>query len=527
MRQKKMNILINFFSNEIYKMMAFAIFSQEDIDYFMNEAKLNQAAKQIKNEPNISCSRANYTFNNSYFESKLSFSINTKSVILTEENRSDKIKVIEFRCIIGTHKEEKNICTARFIKELSDGTFLSAGTDCKIFIYNKNFKKIEEIDINNEETEENKNKKMKEEKKRKKKKEGTEEKERTKRSEMADSLEEMENIVWKEKKDHIYFICEKNDFEEKANNKIQLLVCLNETIILIEINYDDKTRNYHLVKLFYEPPGKACTNCVQMKNNEYVIPGLDGIYHCFNFFKNENNKSNEKIIDKAYRGAIKISDNLIALTSNSVDKGGEDSLIFYDSSKKPPKNIVKVADKKYSFVLDSNGLSLIDFDEKNKNNDNNHNKILLCACRKYLENQHNGILLVDPQIGDDKEAIIDFYDTGDFEVYCFCPIFANEEKNFIETEKKDTVFFLVGGFNNGKYEGKIRLYKILNEEPINVKIEYLQDIEIKRNDKFGGFSGAISNIIQSTKSGDILASCYDGNVYLFSPPNLDFYLEEN
>ena len=51
-------------------------------------------------------------------------------------------------------------------------------------------------------------------------------------------------------------------------------------------------------------------------------------------------------------------------------------------------------------------------------------------------------------------------------------------------------------------------------------IEYLQNIEF-------GFEGAFNSIIQSEKYGNILASCYDGNIYLFIKINLDIYLSIN
>ena len=68
--------------------------------------------------------------------------------------------------------------------------------------------------------------------------------------------------------------------------------------------------------------------------------------------------------------------------------------------------------------------------EKNENNkENKHNinyKVLLCACKKYIKNQKNGILLVNINEKDSSqnEAKISyiFYNTKNFEVYCFCPI---------------------------------------------------------------------------------------------------------
>jgi hypothetical protein len=69
---------------------------------------------------------------------------------------------------------------------------------------------------------------------------------------------------------------------------------------------------------------------------------------------------------------------------------------------------------------------------------------------------------------------------------------------------------------------------LYNNDPTEVGIEFLQDIEFKkdREKKFLGFNGAISSIIQSEKYLNILATCYDGNDYLLSPPNLEYYLDE-
>ena len=78
-------------------------------------------------------------------------------------------------------------------------------------------------------------------------------------------------------------------------------------------------------------------------------------------------------------------------------------------------------------------------------------------------------------------------------------------------------------------EGKIRLYRVLNSDNIfKTKIEYLQDIEFYKNDENNKkrkitFEGPISCIIQSKEQENILATCYDGNVYLFSCPNVSFY----
>ena len=54
----------------------------------------------------------------------------------------------------------------------------------------------------------------------------------------------------------------------------------------------------------------------------------------------------------------------------------------------------------------------------------------------------------------------------------------------------------------------------------------MQDIE-NDNISFEKFQGTINCIIQLKENDDdILISCMDGNLYLFSKPNIDFYLNE-
>jgi hypothetical protein len=48
---------------------------------------------------------------------------------------------------------------------------------------------------------------------------------------------------------------------------------------------------------------------------------------------------------------------------------------------------------------------------------------------------------------------------------------------------------------------------------------------IKPNNEFKGFQGAISSMIQSDMFGNILIACWDGNIYLMNPPNINYYLE--
>ena len=75
-------------------------------------------------------------------------------------------------------------------------------------------------------------------------------------------------------------------------------------------------------------------------------------------------------------------------------------------------------------------------------------------------------------------------------------------------------------------KGLIKLYEIIyNEDIEKIKLEYIQDIQIdkikKVHSKLFKNSGPICCIEQSKEDGNILISCFDSNIYLFSKPILD------
>ena len=120
-----------------------------------------------------------------------------------------------------------------------------------------------------------------------------------------------------------------------------------------------------------------------------------------------------------------------------------------------------------------------------------------------------------------------FYNTNHFEVFCFHQIFIFQNKNNIMKEKTKLYknYFLVGGFDINKKKGIIKLFKINFAEKYNEKkIEYIE--EIKNIDKkFKGFNAPISYITQSSKTGEILACCWDGKIYSLEEPNIMIYLK--
>ena len=72
---------------------------------------------------------------------------------------------------------------------------------------------------------------------------------------------------------------------------------------------------------------------------------------------------------------------------------------------------------------------------------------------------------------------------------------------------------------------EVELYKLITTEKVcDTKIEYILDIVFDIKENFEGFERPISSIIQSKKNGNIIVSCWDGNIYLLTPPNLDYLL---
>ena len=258
----------------------------------------------------------------------------------------------------------------------------------------------------------------------------------------------------------------------------------------------------------------SCNGCIRLSDGNYLIFGEGGIYKCSsNLIKGK--QSNDKIerIEKTknYKGGIKIEDDLIVLTSNEIFPNGENTLFLYDARKNEPP-IEKIKD--FSFVSGINGLFLAE-----KENE----KILLCACKKYNPKQKNRILLMKTK-NIETEKSNEFIYLEEFEVNCFCQI--NQKKN---DKMIITDYILVGGFDNDKNKGVIKLFRIKSaKNKCGYTLEFLEDIFfescIKEDDVKGGFEGSINWIIQSKTTRKILVSCLNGTAFCFSEPNIDYYL---
>ena len=143
--------------------------------------------------------------------------------------------------------------------------------------------------------------------------------------------------------------------------------------------------------------------------------------------------------------------------------------------------------------------------ENRENKRNNIQKVILCACKKYMKNQKNGILFIcfENEYNSDNSKYY-FYNTGNFEVYCFCPLSLNieNENKYLDKDNKiiETNYFLVGGFDINRKKGMIKLYRInYGKNYNNTTIEYIENLKIKDNkdnkDKKIKFKEPISCII--------------------------------
>ena len=259
---------------------------------------------------------------------------------------------------------------------------------------------------------------------------------------------------------------------------------------------------------------------LQQSNNNYFLCCKDNIKYFSDILVKTMEVATKSINIPSAKSGLKIYKDFVVFKSfkekNSVLK-------FYNccSGRIYDKEI-----KNYSLIYSNNGLSLIPREEIDT-----ENKILLCACKKYIKNQKNGILLVNLNKYYNKLNIMTyFYDTKSFEVYCFCPILLFKTNLILGNNKvEDSEYFLVGGYEIKKYQGIIKLFKIIYGENNNNKIEYIQDIIFEKNKKknFKSFKGPISSIIQSKEKGNILITCWDGNVYLMSYPDIEYYLKSD
>ena len=388
---------------------------------------------------------------------------------------SDEYAIIKFIKIIGNHPY-----SAVFIIELKNGYYISGGYNKELILYDRQFIKMLTVD----------------------------------------------NF-----KDWVFSIFG----EKESENIIEFNSCTYRDLTLI--NIDLQSLSSRAVKVF-EIPNRTNIYCIEMKENNYIILGQGGVVYYIDLY-NEEKVEQFKITQQTYSSGSKISDSIACLASNKLLIKGEDKLIFYNTE------LNEISDKNtiegFSFNISINCLYLIKTESK---------LLLFCACKKYQGNQENGILLVVIELKQKEKYKYKFHKT-DFEVYCFCSISNiknnnkenNDEINIDEKyreniQKENTDYIFIAGFDNDKRQGTIKLYKIIpssksdetqiknNDNSEETTIKYIQDITID-DENFEDFEGAVSCIIQSSITGHILVTCENGNVYLFSQPNIEYYLRKD
>ena len=460
--------LVEYFNNENNKNILLNIFTEEEYTSFIE----NNSQHLKENSSSRVSNSDNSTSVNSYYKKN-----SGEEELSKIKSKSSELEVLEFIKIIGENQTQ-------FIQKLNNNYYISGGKE-ELLLYNSLYKLQIKIDLDRGITSYN----------------------------------------------NIYEI-------NSDSSKIKFAILCKSIYYVVTINLN----NFSSTIKKYQSEDLALQTIFSIPSieNKYIITGNNGIWIITNNFDSQISEKKQIKENPPFIGGINIDNNTLALISNSIIPNGEDKLILYNKF----TNTIKKEISGHSFRISSNGLSLLENEKDDKKT-----KILLCACKKYSKEQKNGILLVDlskfEQTGKINEL---FYETDHFEVDCFCPISIVENKNSSSEEitKKENItikktdFFFVGGFDEQKREGIIKIYKI-NYNNNKIDIEFIQDIinndrnnsnnrsnSSDSNDKpFEGFGRSITSIIQSNIMGNILVTSLDGNVYLFKPPNIDYFLNND
>ena len=471
-----------------------------------NDSYVNNDSHDINSEsnnPEKEISPQQSLFSNSYYlqenqksQKNISEQTNDNKILENLENQeiknSDDYNVINFiKCLnnSNSHKKkdkQKLSKTIEYLKELSNDLIIFGGINKKVYFYNNKFEELLALEK-----------------------------------------------IGKDRKDWIYSIFEiKRTLNENA---IKIGFCLINYLYLCNFTYkNDNNIKLNMSQKILDNQVLFCLN-INKNENDYLVFNDKGINKYYELASKIVAKNIDVIHKGRVRGGIWVDDDIVAYISvnslfNKNQNYKNNKLNFYNIN---TKALLKEIDINYSFNLSQNNLGLIEL------KDDEQRKILLCACKKYIKGQKNGIMIINYNFNNGKEIIkIDFENTGNFEVYCFCQIsfYKKENESDIVCQAnykiEKTNYFLVGGFNKEKYKGIIKLYQLysFHEE---IKIEFITEIiyenSSSKNFENKSFRGPISNIIQLKKTGKILASCLDGNVYAFSNPlnNIDLIINKN
>ena len=454
-----------------------------------NEDKIKSNNEESNNNLNISNKVSNSDSNSDYLNNNKNNNNGLKDITNNDSqnsnyssqnsNSSINYKICQFTKIIGEHiiskkKSLRKKYTAELITEIND-IFISYGTNNVVIIYNNSY----------------------------------------------------EGITYNEIEDWIYSFL---DYKSQNNKTLNFLGSSKKYIYIFSLEQNES---------------KYKSSKAQIKQNLLYLLKMESSYYfacckntvfLFSSFLDKLQMYNEfKIYENILtKSAIKINNDLIIFKSNKIASKGKSQLLLYNfRSKKDIPNFLE-SDEEYSFVFSPLGQALMNH-KINDQKEEIGNRILLYVCKKYIKSQKNGILLLYNMrhIPEDKDKKLErikvdsyFHNTGIFEPYCICPLIIVNSKKILENsvDTKETDYFLVGGFEKRRKQGMIKLYRIIYGE--KCLIEYIQDIKIFGKD-FKGFNGPISCITQSKKDGNLLITCWDGNVSLVDMPDISFYLEQD
>ena len=381
--------------------------------------------------------------------------------------KSDKYKIIDY---YKSLKESKKINNSYFhyTKNLSKGHYLISGNSHLILIYNANFEKKLEFELNS-------------------------------------------------KPKNIYEISNnKNQSEE-----LTLLACCRKEIVVITID----TNNYKYdLKVQYERNFIDFNSWYNL-DDKYLICGVKGGFFLEN---SENFCKIRQIFETNYINGINLKKKIFAFSSNKLLPNGENKLLIYDFQRN--KILKEILND--SLKISNNGLNLINLDKIQSINTNREILLCSCSSREKGKNGKNGFLMVDMCLDKNEflESFYETQEF-EAHCFCQLSVVTNNNSVNDDISKgknidiKETEYFLVGGFDLMKRIGCVKLYQLKYDKDNNkINIRYLIDMATENVDEFRGFGMEVSCITQSRITGNLLITCLDGNIYLFKPPNLELFL---
>ena len=494
---KTNEIIIQFFSDENNEKSLLNIFNENIytnfIEYIISQGKITFSSLPKSSSVSILTNIANKYFNE---DRRKNYDTNSFSKKYSKEKNSYEGSgyeknpgyiLMNFIGVLNTDntdnnkkdgKKENKMKLIEYIREINNKLFLVGGLNGPINIYNKDFKN--QFTINN-----------------------------------------LQNINENWKYNTIAL-------KSSINKEIKLAICCLDNICLSTLSLDEdeiSKPKYNTLKL----PSLFCLEIPKNQTDFFVFDEKSVKKFGDLFSKIISRYDNKNIINNGrVRTGIWIEENVFAFAT--MDNlfgvvGKKNKIIMYNINNN--KNL-KEKEINYNINLSQNSLALMEMvDNKNK-------KVLLFGCKKYIKRQKNGILIVNYNLNNEKNKALEVdFEKTNFEVYCFCQISKYENNGKIlneNCEKEKTNYFLVGGLDTKKSKGVIKLYKLIYDNKIEkIKIQYIDDAFLyeKKHNYYNKFKGAISCIVQLEKNGNVLVGCWDGNVYRFTPPNIDLYENAN